>query len=142
MTGWWFAAGCVGLYLLFAISYARSNKRKVAAFAATRASPGHEDFVALLAVDCEPDIAEFVWTIFTGEYSDWGVELTPHPDDDYLEDMPIDPDNQEDWLNDFCDAHDLRPKGVLHWPEVQATTIRNFARWLSDLRRSMGRVAA
>jgi len=142
VTGWWFAAGCVGLYLLFAFFCARSNRGRVAAVAATRASPRREEFVAHLADDCEPDIAEFVWTIFSEEYSGWGVELTPHPDDNYLEDMPIDPDNQDDWLNDFCTANNLNPTGILHWPDGQATTVRNFARWLSDLRRSMGRVAA
>lgn len=142
MTGWWFAAGCVGLYLLFAFFAARSNRGQVAAFAATRASPNREEFIVLLADDCEPDIAEFAWTIFSEEYSDWGVDLTPHPDDDYLKDIPIDPENQDDWLNDFCAANDLRPRGVLHWPEGQATTIRNFARWLSITRQSLRRTAA
>lgn len=142
MNGWWFAAGCVGLYLIFAIFAARSSKRRVAAFAATRVSPDRAEFVAMLADDCERDVADFVWAIFTEEYSGWGVELTPHPDDDYLEDMPIDPDSQEDWLNDFCAANDLHPTGISHWPEGQATTIRNFARWLSEVRQSMRQAAA
>ncbi|WP_257545745.1 hypothetical protein [Sphingopyxis sp. DBS4] len=130
MNGWWFAAGCVGLYLLFAIFAARANKRQVAALAKSRVNPGREEFVALLMDDCDPDIAEFLWTIFTEEYSHWGVELSPHPDDNYLEDMPIDPDNQGDWLSDFCAANDLSPKDMPHWPDGWETTVRNFARWL------------
>lgn len=142
MSGWGFAAGCVGLYLLFAIFAARSNKRQVAAFAATRASPSRDEFVALLADDCEPEVAEFVWAIFTEEYSDRGAELTPHPDDNYLADMPIDPDNQDDWLVDFCSAFALRWRDFGDWPKDMPTTVRNFARWLSQGRRASARAAA
>ena len=91
MNGWWFAAGCAGLYVIFAFFAGRSNKRQVMAFAASRTSPDREEFIELLADDCERDIAGFVWKIFVEEYSGWGVDLTPHPDDDYLHDMPIDP---------------------------------------------------
>ena len=142
MSGWWFAAGCIGFYLLCAVAAAPFNKRQVAALAASRPNPGREDFIALLTDDCDRDIAEFVWTIFIEEYSDWGVRLTPHPDDNYLEDMPIDPDNQDDWLDDFCAAEGLRPRDFPHWPEDWQTTVRNFARWLSEARRSMMRAAA
>lgn len=142
MNGWWFAAGCFGLFLIYSLIVSRRNKRQVAAFAATRASPDREVFVALLSGDCEPDIAEFVWTIFIEEYSYWGVEITPHPDDDYLGDMPIDPENQQDWVGDFCDSEKLRPKDFPHWPEGQKTTVRNFARWLSEARQSMMQAAA
>lgn len=142
MSGWWFAAGCVGLYLFFAIFAARSGKRQVAALAARRPNPGREDFIGQLAGDCERDVAEFVWTIFTEEYSDRGAEVTPHPDDNYLKDMPIDPDNQDDWLGDFCAAQNLRAEDFPRWPEDRETTVRNFARWLSDARNSTMRAAA
>lgn len=142
MSGWWFAGGCVGLYLLFAIFAARSNKRQVSALAASRASPGREEFIALLIEDCDCDVAEFVWTIFAEEYSDWGVELAPHPDDNYLEDMPIDPENQDDWFRDFCSAFALVGPDFPDWPKDRATTVRNFAHWLSEGRRALVRAAA
>ncbi|APZ99496.1 hypothetical protein BWQ93_14135 [Sphingopyxis sp. QXT-31] len=142
MSGWWVAAGCVGLFLIFAFFAARSGKRRAAALAATRISPSREEFIALLSDDCEPDIAAFVWTIFTEEYSYWDAGLTPHPDDNYLGDMPINPENEQDWLGDFCAAEDLRPKDFPHWPEGWKTTVRNFARWLSEARRSIVRAVA
>jgi hypothetical protein len=142
LSGWGFAAICFGLYVLLTLFNARSNQRQVAVLAASRASPGREEFIKLLRGDCDRDVAEFAWKIFAEEYSDWGVELTPHPDDNYLRDMPIDPENQSDWFNDFCDDFALSYRDFPDWPEGEATTVRNFARWLSDGSRSLGRAAA
>ena len=141
MNGWWFAAGCVGLYLLLWVFMARKWKIQALALVERRPNPGREEFLATLAADCEPDIAEFVWTIFTEEYSQWGVELTPHPDDDYLEDMPIDPENQSDWFDDFCVAFAVSYDDFPDWPQGATTTVRNYARWLSDGRRLLARSA-
>ncbi len=141
MNGWWFAAGCVGLYLLLWAFTSRKWKRQAIALAARRPSPDRNDFIELLSDDCEGDVAEFVWTIFTEEYSHWGVELTPHPDDDYLEDMPIDPENQSDWFDDFCVAFAVSYDDFPDWPQGATTTVRNYARWLSDGRRLLARSA-
>ena len=102
---------------------------------ARRPNPTHEQFIALLVEDCDHDIAEFVWRIFTEDYSGWGVELTPHPDDDYLRDLPIDPENQGDWLDEFHESFALSHGNFPRWPDGAQTTVRKFARWLSDGRR-------
>lgn len=137
MNGWWFAAGCVGLYLLLGVFTFRKWKRQAITLAERRPNPDQEDFIALLGNGCERDIAEFAWKIFAEEYSYSGVELTPHPDDDYLEDIPIDPENQNDWFDEFCDAFELNGEDFPSWPKDTATTVRNYARWLSDGRRSL-----
>ena len=142
MSGWWFAAGCFGLYLLFCIYAARRDKRQVIAFAGSRVSPNREQFVELLAADCDADVADFLWEKLAEDYSCWDLELTPHPDDNYLEDMPIDPEHQGDWLDGFCAANDVRAKDFPPWTEGQETTVRNFARWLSSGRRSLVDAAA
>ncbi|MBL0916119.1 MAG: hypothetical protein IBJ13_11590 [Sphingopyxis sp.] len=139
MNGWWFAAGCVVLYLLLWGFMAQRWKQQAAALAGRRQSPDREGFLKLLGNDSDRDVAEFVWAIFEEEYSYKGVDLTPHPDDDYLKDMPIDPENQNDWFDDFCKAFYLRSDDFPDWPKGEATTIRNFARWLSDGRRSLAR---
>lgn len=121
---------------------AQKWKRRAVALAGRRPSPDRESFVKLLEGDSDRDVAEFVWTIFAEEYSHKGVDLTPHPDDDYLKDMPIDPENQNDWFGDFCEAFLLSYDDFPDWPDGAATTIRNFARWLSDGRRALARDAA
>ena len=136
MSGWWFAAGCVGLFLTLWAFASRRWKRQALILKARRPNPTHEQFIALLVEDCDHDIAEFVWRIFTEDYSGWGVELTPHPDDDYLRDLPIDPENQGDWLDEFHESFALSHGNFPRWPDGAQTTVRKFARWLSDGRRS------
>ena len=136
MSGWWFAAGCVGLFLTLWAFASRRWKRQALILTARRPNPTHEQFIALLVEDCDHDIAEFVWRIFTEDYSGWGVELTPHPDDDYLRDLPIDPENQGDWLDEFRESFALSHGNFPRWPDGAQTTVRKFARWLSDGRRS------
>lgn len=135
MSGWWFAAICLGLYLLLRTYMARQRKKRVMALAAWRRNPTQEEFIALLAGDCEADVAAFLWDELVDS---WRPEATPHPDDDYLNDVPIDPDEQGDWLRDFCDRHGLREEDFPAWPAGQLTTVRKFGRWLSEGRRSLG----
>ena len=75
MSGWWFAAGCVGLFLTLWAFASRRWKRQALILKARRSNPTHEQFIALLVEDCDQDIAEFAWKIFAEDYSGWGVEL-------------------------------------------------------------------
>lgn len=139
MSGWWFAAACLGLYLLLWAFMAWKGKQQAVVLAARRPNPAREEFVALLADDCEPDVADFLWGALAAY---WKPGLAPHPDDDYLRDLPIDPAEQEDWVRDFCDLYGLRAEDWPDWPEDQDTTVRNFARWLSEGRQLPARAAA
>lgn len=139
MNGWWFAVACLGLYLLLWAYMAWDRKRQVTALAARRHNPTQAEFMELLAGDCEADVAAFLWDKLADS---WQPEATPHPDDDYLKDVPIDPEEQGDWLDAFCTVHCLSADDWPEWPAEEATTVRNFARWLSEGRRLLARVAA
>lgn len=139
MSGWWFAAICLGLFLLLWAYMAQKWKRQASGLAARRGNPTRDEFVVLLTDDCEPDVAAFLWGALAVY---WKPGLTPHPDDDYLNDLPIDPEEQEDWVRDFCGLNGLRAADWPDWPESRDSTVRNFARWLSEGRRLMTRAAA
>ena len=142
MSGWWFAAGCVGLFLLLWIVTNRRGKRQAAALLQSRPSLTRDQFVDLLSGDCESDIADFLWNKMAPEWSHWNDSLTPHPDDDYLGGLPIDPEEPEDWVRDFCVDNGLRLADLPNWPEEWVTTVRNFARWLSSARRTQAETVA
>ena len=132
MNGWWFAASCVGLYLLLWAFTARKWKRQAVALAVRRENVGREQFLAMLAGDCERDVAEFLWDELLSEWSYWQDGLTPHPDDDFLKDLPIDDEEPQDWLEHYCDGRGLEWRRWTNWDQSQPTTVRNFARWLSN----------
>lgn len=142
MNGWWFAAISLGLFLLLWAGMDWRWKKRATALALSCASLNREQFTDLLARDCEADIGHFLWSLLTPEWDYWNAGLTPHPEDDYLKALPIDPEEQEDWVRDFCDLHALPIGDWPDWPEGRATTVRGFARWLSEGRQLLARVAA
>ena len=142
MSGWWFAAISLGLFLLLWGVMDWRWKRRAVALALSRTNVGREQFTDLLASDCEADIADFLWDVLAPEWAYWNSGLTPHPDDDYLAALPIDPDEQEDWVRDFCDLNGLQARDWPDWPENRNSTVRNLARWLSEGRQLLARVAA
>ena len=131
MIGWWFAAGCVALFLIYSLIDARRGRRQAAALATRRGNVGHDQFIAMLTGDCEPDVAAFLWHELLPEWAYWHAGLTPHPDDDFLKDLPIDGEEPQDWLEHYCDRHGLDWKQWTNWDQSQPTTVRNFARWIS-----------
>lgn len=111
----------------------RSHRKQIAALAGRRDSPSNEEFIVLLAADCEKDVAQFLWN----ELLDYWRPLTPHPDDDILADLSIDDDEPNDWLSHFVKLHGLRKQDIQEWPKERAPTVRNFARWLSSERHRL-----
>jgi hypothetical protein len=63
--------------------------------------------------------------------------MTPHPDDDFINDLPIDHDEPNDWLAMFCKRNNLRENDISDWPTEAASTVRNFVRWLSENRQRL-----
>src|SRR3546814_14559302 len=82
--------------------------------AARRPNPTREEFVALLSEDAGPDIAIFLWTELTPH---WKPGLTPHPDDDFVNDLPIDRAEPQDWLERYTEAAEYDWQ---HWPDWNA----------------------
>lgn len=93
-----------------------------------------DEFIDFLRDDCEPDIARLLWTELLVFYQ---PDMTPHPDDDVIQDMPIDHDEPNDWLAQFCKINAMRVKDVLPWPQDRPATVRNLARWFSQSRQHL-----
>lgn len=130
MNSWWGAAAFIAaIFALITVVGNRQWNRKAATLRARRPNPTRDEFVALLSDDAEAGTAEFLWDELA---SYWKPGLTPHPDDDFLKDLPIDDEEPEYWLERYCMANGYDWK---QWPqcaESRPTTVRNFARWLSE----------
>jgi len=101
--------------------------------AARRPNPTEAEFLAMMAQDCSPEAAQFVWEQTLPYVT---PRLTPHPDDLLIDDLCIDDDDIEvDWISDWADRKGLVASDLPDWPEVWPLTVRNFARWL-DLARA------
>lgn len=78
------------------------------------------------------DVAAFVWDVLQAYYR---PELTPHPDDDLMDDLLIDPEEPEDWVLEYCRRSDISSQYLPEWPEDHRVTPRNLGRYLSALPR-------
>ena len=126
------AALVVCVFVWLHISGERRLKRQKAILPALRVNPTYNEFAALLNADCEPDIADQLWCDLLPFYA---PDMTPHPDDDVIQDMPIDHDEPNDWLRDFCKKNGFGVRDVTPWPSQQQATVRNLARWFSENRQ-------
>ena len=95
---------------------------------ASRPNPTKQQFIALMAEDCTPDVSNFLWekALFYVE-----PKLTPHPDDDLILDLRIDDDDiAMDWPRDWAAQRGFHYSNLPDWPKEWPATIRNFGRWL------------
>jgi hypothetical protein len=112
----------------------RKLKRMKLALAERRVSPTREEFISMLTENCEADIAELLRDELLVFYK---PDMTPHPDDDVVIDMPIDGDEPNDWLSEFCKRNGLRLRDITDWPKDQSATVRNLATWFSENRKRL-----
>lgn len=110
------------------------TRRAHGRLAARRPNPTEAEFFAMMAQDCSPEAARFVWQqalIYVAP------RLTPHPDDHLLDDLCIDDDDIDmDWVTEWADQHGVPQKTLPEWPKDWPLTVRNFARWLDFPRLS------
>lgn len=113
-------------------------RRAHARLAARRPSPSEAEFLAMMAQDCSPEAARFVWGQALPYVS---PRLTPHPDDLLIGDLCIDDDDIDmDWARDWADQFGIPERDLPEWPKEWPLTVRNFARWC-DLARTNARAA-
>lgn len=106
-------------------------RRAHARVAARRPNPTEAEFLAMMAQDCSPEAARFVWEQALPYVT---PRLTPHPDD-LLDDLCIDNgDIEMDWTSDWADQLGIPESALPEWPKDWPLTVRNFARWC-DLAR-------
>ncbi len=124
----------VAVFAWIYVAGGRNLKRMKLALARRRPSPTREEFISMLAESCEADIAELLWDELFVFYK---PDMTPHPDDDVIQDMPIDGEEPNDWLSEFCKRNSLRLKDITDWPKDQSATVRNLASWFSENRKRL-----
>jgi len=102
--------------------------------AGRRPSPSREEFVGMLAGEVDEASAVWLWDELQVYYR---PRLAPHPDDDLIEDMPIDPDEPEDWVRDYCFRHGIKQRQMSEWPKGLSVTPRHLLRWLDAERQRL-----
>lgn len=125
---WAAAAGFVvaGLALWLGLGFVL-RRRAHARVAVRRPNLTEAEFLAMMAQDCSPEAARFVW----GQVLPY-VEprLTPHPDDLLLDDLCIDGDDIDmEWARAWADRLGVSERDLPDWPKDWPLTARNFARW-------------
>ncbi|NCP14351.1 MAG: hypothetical protein GW858_09340 [Sphingomonadales bacterium] len=124
-----FAVTALTGWLALSFVMIRRAHRRVAV---RRPNPTETEFLAMMAQDCSPDAARFLWAQ-TLSYVE--PRLTPHPDDLLLDDLCIDDgDVTMDWPQVWAERQGLPKSDLPDWPKEWPLTVRNFARWL-DLGR-------
>ena len=132
MSNWilptlWVLAIFAGIYLVGR----RKWRRQAAELNSKRPNPSRDEFVAILGSDCESDLAAFLWETLDVYYR---PRATPHPDDDLIREVGIDPDEPDDWVQEFDRRFGLNARILSDWPTKRPVTARNLARWLSENR--------
>lgn len=124
-----FVTGGLTIWLALGFVMIRRAHRRVAA---RRPNPTKAEFLAMMAQDCSPEAARFMWQQALPYVT---PRLMPHPDDLLIVDLCIDDDDIDmDWPRDWAKQQGIPESDLPHWPKEWPLTVRNFARWL-DLAR-------
>jgi hypothetical protein len=128
VSEWVAATGFVAAGLAIWLGFgAWLHRRALKRVAARRPNPTEAEFLAMMAQDCSPEAAQFMWEQALPYIA---PRLTPHPDDLLIDDLCIDDDDIDmGWISDWADRKGLAASELPDWPEVWPLTVRNFARW-------------
>jgi len=116
----------------------RDTDSQIAELLAKRVNPSRDEFLALMVPDVSQEASEFLWEVSVDAIGFLKPELTIHPDDNLLDDLPIDQGEWDlDWPSEWADRQGIPETGLPDWPEDCPVTIRNFGLWL-DLGAAQG----
>jgi hypothetical protein len=119
----------VGMFSAIYFIGERKHRRMARALLQRRPNPTKSEFISLLAPICDAVVADFLWEELLPYFK---PILTPHPDDDMVADLPIDPEEPADLTAAFCDRFNIDESNYAHWPEGKSATVRNIACWLAS----------
>lgn len=132
LPDWFVATIFVGTFLitLFAAAW-RNTKRQIMRTLAKRPNPTRAEFVSMMASSVSMEASEFLWDSAIPCLELNAPLLSPHPDDDLVQDLPID---DEDWSMEWpvlwAEQQGFHESNLPAWPEGWPATIRNYGRWL------------
>jgi len=133
----WLAQSIVGALVVLAIGLLvgwlgkRNTDAQIAELLAKRGNLSRDEFFTLMAPDVSRDASEFLWEASLDALSFFKPEVTIHPDDHLLDDVPVDEGEWSlDWPGEWADQQGIREKNLPDWPEDWPATIRNFGLWL------------
>lgn len=125
-----FVVAALAIWLVLGFVMRRRAHRRVAD---RRPNLTEAEFLAMMAQDCSPEAAHFVWAQALLYVE---PRLTPHPDDLLLDDLCIDDDDIDmDWTRTWAEGQGIAETDLPDWPKDWPLTVRNFARWV-DLSRT------
>lgn len=132
---WLFATLFAGLgFAIIAVAAWRNTHRQISQTLGRRPSPTKEEFLAEMSRSTSPEAAEFLWSNAIAGLDLFDSGLTPHPDDDLAEDLPIDEDEWSmDWPGAWAKLQGWTESDIPDWPDSWPPTLRNYGRWLDML---------
>ncbi len=109
----------------------RNSSRQVNSTLARRANPDQEEFLALMSPHVSTEASEFLWHAALPYLEGKPWNLTPHPDDSLVDDLPIaDEDWSMEWPLEWAAERGFHESNRPDWPDDWPPTIRNYGRWL------------
>lgn len=123
-----FVAGFLGVH--FGVAW-RNTKRQILQTLSRRQNLTEAQFITLMTVDVSEETARFLWQVTMPYLEFHKPTLAPHPDDDLVNDLPIDDEEWSmDWPRDWAERRGFHESNLPDWPEEWRVTIRNYGRWL------------
>ena len=119
-----------GLCIWFGIAW-RNTSKQVRRISAQRSNPTEAEFMDMMLRDVSEEAAGFLWTTALPYLKFFKAPLTPHPEDNLVNDLPIDDDDFGiDWPREWAELKCFHESNMPDWPEGWPVTIRNYGRWL------------
>ncbi|MDJ0642020.1 MAG: hypothetical protein QNJ15_04315 [Erythrobacter sp.] len=132
MPEWLFATLFVGGFIVIVGAVAwRNTKRQLKRLVARRPSPSKDEFLEMMKPDVSREASEFIWDAVRSHLDYFDHALTPHPDDDLVDELPIaDEEWSMDWPREWAERSGFHESNFHDWPKEWPVTIRNYGRWL------------
>lgn len=106
----------------------RNTRKQVAKTSRRRANLTRKQFLLQMQLDVSLPAASFLWETILPYLE---PHLTPHPEDDIVEDLPVHADDMSlDWPQLWARQQGFHESNLPDWPDGWPVTIRNYGRWL------------
>ncbi|MFN2099449.1 hypothetical protein [Altererythrobacter sp. MF3-039] len=109
----------------------RNTNRQIERTLGKRNNLTREEFIMKMTPDVTSETSGFLWDSAMSYLEVLKQEITPHPDDHLVDDLPIDDEEWSmDWPREWAERKSFHESNLPDWPEDWAVTIRNYGRWL------------